>query len=756
MAVRYISPTGSGLMDGSSPENAGTLSSLSKFIGQAGPDGEVRLIADQGTYNPTGQISITTGGTDGHPVTIRGVDSAGNPMDADISGTRPENWSTGQSEGSELFRLLGGANNLHFQDLDISNVGNGAFRIGADISNLTIDHVDATNVYRFVDTLVSGTNTSASVSGLTINDVDIAGYSKNAIHIGYNSHDILIQGVTADGNVATTDPYISGVLIDGTAHDIVLRDVEVSNSKAVGAANAYWNGDGFTTEANTYNIRFEDTVARGNTDAGYDLKSSDTVLVNAVAEENNRSFRLWSDSITLQDSISINPTHAGGNAGTAHVWLGAGATATLENFQFSDGLIPQTLFDLSKGGATLTLIDTDIPAGYEDLVWLLNGSVIEQIVTPSNAAPIGITLSGGVVDENAAAGTVVATLAAIDPDAGDTHTFTLSGAHADYFEIVGNEIHVKAGAALDFETSDHHDLTVTATDDGGLNHSETFTISIRDMIEGGNGTAGNDLMKGTTGADTLKGFAGDDTYTVDNKGDVVTETIDSGIDTVKTTLTSYTLTSHVENLTYTGTSGFTGAGNSLANTITGSTGGDSLHGWDGNDVLNGGAGNDTLFGDTLCDTLNGGAGNDKLYGGVSSDQLSGGDGNDYLYGEDGNDTISGGKGVDIMYGGAGNDSFVFDQTPTADNADFIRDFSVPGDTIRLDHAVFDTLAVGKLSAANFASWSGTATADTHVLYDKATGNLYYDATGGAHDDAQLVATLSNMPQDLSADDVFVF
>jgi Ca2+-binding RTX toxin-like protein len=109
-----------------------------------------------------------------------------------------------------------------------------------------------------------------------------------------------------------------------------------------------------------------------------------------------------------------------------------------------------------------------------------------------------------------------------------------------------------------------------------------------------------------------------------------------------------------------------------------------------------------------------------------------------------------------MYGGAGNDSFVFDQTPSAANADFIRDFSVPGDTIRLDHAVFDTLAIGKLSAANFGSWSGTATADTHVLYDKATGHLYYDATGGAHDDAQLVATLSNMPQTLSADDVFVF
>ncbi len=127
-------------------------------------------------------------------MTIRGIDSAGNPMDADISGTRPENWTVGQSEGSELFRPLGGANNLHLQDLDISNVGNGAFRIGANISNLTISDV----VMPATSTVSStrwcpGTATSASVSGLTITDVDIAGYAKNVIHIGYgDSHDILI------------------------------------------------------------------------------------------------------------------------------------------------------------------------------------------------------------------------------------------------------------------------------------------------------------------------------------------------------------------------------------------------------------------------------------------------------------------------------------------------------------------------------------------------------------------------------------
>jgi Ca2+-binding RTX toxin-like protein len=757
MAVCYISPTGCGLMDGSSPENAGTLSSLSKFIGQAGPGGEVLLIADQGTYHPMGQISITNGGMAGAPVTIRGIDSAGNPMDADISGTRPENWTSGQSEGSELFRLLDGADNLHFQDLDISNVGNGAFRIGADLANLTIDHVDAANVYRFIENNVSGTATTASVTGLTLKDIDIAGYAKGAIHLKYDSHGVLIENVTANGNVATSDPYIAGVLIEGTAHDIVLRGVEMSNSKAVGSAGSYWNGDGFTTESGTYNIRFENTVSRGNTDAGYDLKSSDTVLVNAVAEENNRSFRIWSDSVTLEDSLSLNPTHSGGIGGIAHVWLGAGASAVLDNFQFSDGLLPSTLFDLSKGGADLTLIDTPIPDAYASLVWLLNGSVIEEITTPVNLAPTDITVTGGSVAENAVAGTWVATLSAVDPDSNDQHAFTLSGTHADYFEIVGNEIHVRAGAVLDFETAAQHDLTVTATDQGGLSHSEAVSITVRDMVEGGNGTAGNDVIAGTTGADALRGFAGNDSYTVNNSGDVVTEQLDQGIDSVTTTLWKYALTYNVENLTYAGSSNFTGTGNSLANAITGGNGGDTLHGMDGNDIIKGGAGDDLIYGDKQCDILDGGTGNDRLYGGDYSDQLMGGEGNDYLTGEDGHDTLNGGSGSDILIGGAGNDSFVFDRAPLPGNADFIRDFSVPGDTIRLDHAAFDQLGpIGKLDTAAFAHWDDAAAADDRILYDRQTGSLYYDASGGAHDDAQLIVTLSNLPADLAADDVFVF
>jgi hypothetical protein len=111
--------------------NAATLGSLPVLIDAAGPGGEVRLLADQGAYHVTAEVDITAGGADGAPVTIRGVDSSGNPMAAEIVGTRAENWSPGQSNGLPLFRLLPGADNLAFQDLTTRNFGNGVFRIGA-------------------------------------------------------------------------------------------------------------------------------------------------------------------------------------------------------------------------------------------------------------------------------------------------------------------------------------------------------------------------------------------------------------------------------------------------------------------------------------------------------------------------------------------------------------------------------------------------------------------------------------------------
>ena len=52
----------------------------------------------------------------------------------------------------------------------------------------------------------------------------------------------------------------------------------------------------------------------------------------------------------------------------------------------------------------------------------------------------------GSVQENAATGTVVATLGAVDPDAGDAFTYALAEPSA-LFEVVGNQVLLRPGQA---------------------------------------------------------------------------------------------------------------------------------------------------------------------------------------------------------------------------------------------------------------------------------------------------------------------
>ncbi|KYG21651.1 hypothetical protein SE92_16435 [Bradyrhizobium sp. AT1] len=129
-----------------------------------------------------------------------------------------------------------------------------------------------------------------------------------------------------------------------------------------------------------------------------------------------------------------------------------------------------------------------------------------------------------------------------------------------------------------------------------LDRIETFRFadgtvwSASAMIFGG---VGNDTFTGTAGADLFVGGLGNDTYTVNNASDVVMENAGEGIDTMQTSLASYSLMANVENLIGTAVTGQSLTGNALDNVIKGGS---------GNDVLEGGAGNDTLVGGVGTDT----------------------------------------------------------------------------------------------------------------------------------------------------------
>ncbi len=289
-----------------------------------------------------------------------------------------------------------------------------------------------------------------------------------------------------------------------------------------------------------------------------------------------------------------------------------------------------------------------------------------------------------------------------------------------------------------------------------------------------NGHGGNDMIFGGLGADTMNGGPGNDTFSVDDAGDVVIEATGEGIDRVTSTV-SHTLAANVENLELTGTATISGTGNALsnvivgnraANTLIGGSGNDSLIGGLGADTLVGGIGNDVYYVDSVGDIVTeafgegndlvkssvdyvlgdnverlslagsgdisgtGNAGANIITGNDSANSLHGEGRNDRLSGGAGNDQLHGGVGNDRLTGGAGADGFHFDTALNArNNVDTITDFTVADDTMHLDQSVFTTLDLGTLAEGAFVHGTAAADGDDRIIYDSATGRIFYDADG---------------------------
>jgi Ca2+-binding RTX toxin-like protein len=152
-----------------------------------------------------------------------------------------------------------------------------------------------------------------------------------------------------------------------------------------------------------------------------------------------------------------------------------------------------------------------------------------------------------------------------------------------------------------------------------------------------------------------------------------------------------------------------------------------VYGRGNNDRISGSFGNDTLYGEAGRDTIAGGSGADRIYGGSGNDSLAGGLGNDWIYGGTGNDRLKGDKG---------SDNFVFNTGPnTRFNSDRIVDFNPLHDSIYLENAVFKKVGNGSMASPNklkhAAFWRGSEAHDANdrIIYDKATGALYYDRDG---------------------------
>ena len=219
---------------------------------------------------------------------------------------------------------------------------------------------------------------------------------------------------------------------------------------------------------------------------------------------------------------------------------------------------------------------------------------------------------------------------------------------------------------------------------------------------------------------------------------------------------------NVEWLTLTGSTSINGTGNDGVNKITGNTGANILDGggFDGDaDTLVGGTGNDIYIVWDATDVVTelAGQGTDEVRtdlvsfslalkgANVENLTLTGTAGQTGI-GNSLANVITGSSASDTLTGGLGNDSFVFNTALDGDlNVDTITDFNVLNDQFRLEKDIFTDIPsfLSTLATYMFVNGTEATTADHRIIYNAATGNVWYDVDGMDGAEAILFANVSN-------------
>jgi Ca2+-binding RTX toxin-like protein len=357
---------------------------------------------------------------------------------------------------------------------------------------------------------------------------------------------------------------------------------------------------------------------------------------------------------------------------------GAGADTALGQ-NGADALHGEAGNDSLNGGA-----GNDLLTGGDNDDVLVGGTGADQLIGGAGVDSADYSASNGAVRVN------LAVSQGLDFHAhGDTYNgieIVIGSNFADRFTGSANGDTFRAGAGADVLLGQNGDDVL----DGGAGADNLNGGNQNDILIGG---AGGDVLAGGTGIDTID-------YSASAGGVRVNISANLGLD------------NDAQGDTFNSVEGVIGS--AFNDRFTGATQfADFFHGAGGDDTLLGQAGDDFLYGETGNDTITGGAGSDLLDGGL---------------------------GADAFNGGAGLDAFVFADVLGAGNVDTIAGFSVADDVIHLSTAIFG-VAAGTLAASAFTIGAAAADADDRIIYNSATGAVFFDADGDGAGAAVQFATL---------------
>jgi len=281
---------------------------------------------------------------------------------------------------------------------------------------------------------------------------------------------------TTVGTFTTTDPNVG----DTHTYSLVAGAGDTDNASFTITGNALRTAAVFDANVkSTYNIRVQTTDQTGRS-----FQRTFTITVTAA---NQAPTSIALSNSTVNENVAIGSTvgtlsTVDPNPADTHTYTLVSGTGSTDNASFSisgNSLVTASSLNFETQSSYSVRIRSTDSAG------LFTEQTFTITVTNVNEAPTSIALSSSTIAESSPIGTAVGTFSTIDPDTGDTHTYTLvtgtGSTDNASFQIVGNAL--QTAAAIDFETQATYSIRVRSTDAGGLFIEESFVITVTNVNE---------------------------------------------------------------------------------------------------------------------------------------------------------------------------------------------------------------------------------------------------------------------------------
>jgi Ca2+-binding RTX toxin-like protein len=619
-------------------------------------------------------------------------------------------------------------------------------------------------------------------------DDDLIGGDGDDVLYGNDGYDLLLGGIGndymfggADNDIlhgsAGTDWLIGGAGTDRLTYENSLLSVMVDLGSAavqrgIVAKGGDAEGDRFEGIENLFGSNSNDTLT-GN-------------------DDNNRIYGLLGND-TIEGGLGTDSLDGGANVDTvSYRHSNAGVTITLADAtinQFATASGGHAAGDILSSFENITgSAFADVLTGTAGANTIAGGAGNDQI----NGLAGNDMLTGGGGSDTIDGGSETDTLDY------SSYSFGLPGVASDSRLVLS--VNLTTGVVLEQELislgGNNQDIYLPQT-----RFTDTV-LSIEGVIGGING----DSFTGNANANQFDGRGGDDTFFTDAGADryiggTGVDSIDFSSSTAGVSVNLFSglgTGGSAQGDTYTTIENVTGS--AFNDTLTGNNDINRIEGRNGDDTLDGMGSDDFIFGGEGSDTIIGGGGGDQMWGGAGAgaDQFTGGNGagvdfaryddanygdlslrldnaalntgtaaagdtyigveglvggagndvvignalNNFLFGGGAVDFIDGQLGTDQLTGGAGADRFRYSTALNAtNNVDTITDFVHSVDDILLLQTIFTAIGA-TLDATELRLGTAATDANDYLIYNSATGQLFYDANGNGAGGQTLFANVT--------------